>query len=93
MLLELTLVGAILTQINPQQMACGDRASLVGQLKEKYHEESNGIGLTGNGAVMELFISEKGSWSLVLTMPNGRSCLISTGDGWETALKGKGKDI
>ena len=76
-----------------QQMACAERNALVGELKEKYKEASQGLGMTGNGAVMELMTSEGGSWSLVVTMPNGKSCLIATGSGWEQVpVKVAGKD-
>lgn len=76
-----------------QQMACAERNALVGELKEKYKESAQGLGMTGNGAVMELMTSDQGSWSLVVTMPNGKSCLIATGNGWEQVpVKVAGKD-
>ena len=39
--------------------------------------------------------SESGSWTLVLSFPNGRSCLMATGEGWDlwkNAKKVAGKD-
>ncbi len=76
-----------------QQMACAERGALVGQLQEKYNEQAQGVGLTGNGAVMELLTSDKGTWSLIVTMPNGKSCLIATGDEWQQVpVKVAGKD-
>ena len=89
----LTLTAFAAPAMAQQQMACGERSALVGQLQEKYKESAQGIGMTGNGAVVELLTSEAGSWSMVLTMPNGKSCLIATGDGWEQApVKVAGKD-
>jgi hypothetical protein len=67
----------------PPQNACGDRGDMLVQLKDKYQEDPAGFGLTGNGAVVELMTSENGSWTLMLSFPNGRSCLMATGDGWE----------
>lgn len=76
-----------------QPMACAERSALIGELKDKYSESAQGVGLTGNGAVMELLTSDKGSWSLIVTMPNGKSCLIATGDEWQQApVKVAGKD-
>lgn len=90
-LLTLTTVAA--PAMAQQQMPCAERSALVGELKEKYKEASQGVGMTGNGAVMELMTSEAGSWSLVVTMPNGKSCLIATGSGWEQVpVKVAGKD-
>ena len=89
----LTLATLAAPAMAQQQMACAERGALVGELKEKYKEVAQGVGMTGNGAVMELMTSDKGSWSLVVTMPNGKSCLIATGDGWEQApTKVAGKD-
>lgn len=89
-LLTLTVAAPAMAQ---QQMPCAERSALVGELKEKYKEASQGVGMTGNGAVMELMTSEAGSWSLVVTMPNGKSCLIATGSGWEQVpVKVAGKD-
>lgn len=73
--------------------ACGDRNDLMAQLKDRYKETPTGIGMTGQGAVVELITSEQGSWTLVLTYPNGRSCLMATGEGWElwqARMAGKG---
>jgi hypothetical protein len=73
--------------------ACGDRNDLLTQLKDKYKESPTGIGMTGQGSVVELMTSENGSWTLVLSFPNGRSCLMATGEGWElwqARMAGKG---
>jgi len=89
----LTLTAFAAPAMAQQPMACAERSALVGELKEKYKEASQGLGMTGNGAVMELMTSEGGSWSLVVTMPNGKSCLIATGSGWEQVpVKVAGKD-
>jgi hypothetical protein len=89
----LTLTTLAAPAMAQQQMPCAERSALVGELKEKYKETSQGLGMTGNGAVMELMTSEGGSWSLVVTMPNGKSCLIATGSGWEQVpVKVAGKD-
>jgi hypothetical protein len=76
-----------------QQPACGDRNDLLTQLKEKYKETPTGFGMTGQGSVVELMTSESGSWTLILSFPSGRSCLIATGEGWEmwqARLAGRG---
>jgi hypothetical protein len=86
------LAAAILTQ-QPNQMPCGSRAGLVKELHDKFKENINSIGITGSGTVMELFTSESGSWTLLVTMPNGNSCLIASGSGWESIKTIPGKDI
>lgn len=64
-------------------LACGDRADVVEQLRAKFGEVPRAIGLTRGGAVIELFVSEEGSFTILLSFPNGRACLQATGDQWE----------
>ncbi len=41
------------------------------------------MGLAMNGAVVEVFSTVDGtSWSLLMTMPDGRTCLIVAGESW-----------
>lgn len=70
-----------------------DRTKLAKELNEKHAETPIGMGLANNGGVMELFSSEEGdTWTLILTMPNGASFLVGSGESWAGApliLKGK----
>ncbi len=66
------------------QAVCGDRAEIIARLESAYQEKASAIGLAGNGGVVELYTSDKGSWTLLLTQTNGVSCLIAAGDSWET---------
>ncbi len=66
------------------QAVCGDRGEIVSRLETAYQEKASAIGLAGNGGVVELYTSEKGSWTLLLTQTTGVSCLIAAGDSWET---------
>jgi hypothetical protein len=45
------------------------------------------------GQVLEVFASSNGSWTMVMTMPNGKACLIAAGDNWEMVTKIKGNPI
>lgn len=87
------LVGSTMGPAMAQQpMACGERDSVLAQLKDKFQESPTGMGMTRAGAVMELMTSDEGSWTLMLSFPNGRTCLIATGDQWElwrSVVKGK----
>ncbi|MCC7049612.1 MAG: hypothetical protein IT562_23080 [Alphaproteobacteria bacterium] len=74
------------------KMACGDRAELLAHLKDKYQENQTGFGITQKGGVVELMTSEDGSWTLILSFANGRSCLMATGQGWELWKNAAGKE-
>ena len=78
------------TSANAQQV-CAPRDRVVMQLKKQFEEEVSGRGLTVNGKKMiELFISEKGSWTMLISDPRGRSCVVASGEYWQgiTALVG-----
>ena len=66
------------------QAVCGPRTGLVGKLVEKYGESPQAIGMRGESAVFEVWASEKtGSWTILVTRPNGLSCIMATGHDWQ----------
>ncbi len=66
--------------------ACGARDGLLSQLESKYGEVPVAIGVTGGdggGALIELLTAKDGmTWTIILTSPQGVSCLIASGEGW-----------
>lgn len=64
-------------------MQCGKRATFAAQLAQKYKEAPVAIGLSKQGSLWELFATVDGAtWTLVLNNPNGKTCLIDSGEGW-----------
>ncbi len=51
-----------------------------------------GRGLTADGRTMiEVFASDDGTWTLLVSMPGGDSCIIAHGDTWQQMrLQGDG---
>ena len=42
------------------------------------------MGLANNGGVIEILSSPRGAtWTIILTMPNGVTCMIAAGENWE----------
>jgi hypothetical protein len=65
---------------------CNARDTLTRDLKTDHAEMPIGLGVTDAGTVIELWKSSNGStWTLLLTMPNGTSCIVSAGKDWMTA--------
>lgn len=63
-----------------------DRAVVVKQLLEKHSEKPVGMGIATNGGVIELFASSDGAtWTLIMTMPNGKSVMVGAGQDWAGA--------
>ncbi|WP_323042415.1 hypothetical protein [Gemmobacter sp.] len=63
---------------------CAPRAQVLAVLADRFQETRRGLGLAGPQQVVELFTSgATGSWTLTVTLPDGRMCLIAAGQGWE----------
>jgi hypothetical protein len=67
-----------------QAPACVKRADLISHLMDKYHEAPAAVGLADNGSLLEVFASKSGeTWTVTVTMPNGISCMVATGQNWQ----------
>ena len=66
------------------QMVCGNHADIEKRLETGYQEYRTAVGLAHNNAMIEIYTSEKGTFTIVLTRPNGMSCLMAVGEGWES---------
>lgn len=70
---------------SPSQVrkVCAPRALLTANLAEKYGETKQGVGLANGAAAFEVWRSDKsGSWTMLMTRPNGVSCVIASGNSW-----------
>ena len=65
-----------------QGAQCGPREQVLGALSENYQERLVSRGVTSAGALLEVLAGPSGSWSIVLTVPGGQTCLVSSGEGW-----------
>jgi hypothetical protein len=64
---------------------CGERAAIIDQLKTKYQESRQAVGLISNNGAAELYVSEKGTWTMLVTLASGKSCIIAAGHSWDSA--------
>jgi hypothetical protein len=63
---------------------CAERARVLERLEGDFGESRQSIGLGRNNAVVEVFASaETGTWTIIVTLPNGMSCLVASGESWE----------
>ncbi|MCT4557087.1 MAG: hypothetical protein N4A61_03395 [Pelagimonas sp.] len=96
-MLSAGLLLAAATLVNAQgTQNCAPRDQVVDRLASKYGETRQSMGLGSNNAVMEVFASvESGSWTITVTMANGVTCLVASGQAFEElaeALPPKGDD-
>jgi len=67
---------------------CAPRDSVVDRLASKYGESRQSMGLGPNNAVVEVFASSKtGTWTITVTSAHGMTCLVASGQSFETLDK------
>lgn len=97
MTMGLGLMALAAQQVTAEQTRnCAPRQVVLDRLSGTYGESRQSIGLAAQGAVIETFASpDTGSWTITVTMPNGVTCLVASGQSFETlaeALPTKGHD-
>jgi len=79
-------LGAALAMPAQAQQLCGVHNDLVERLSAAFQERRVGYGVIGSEAVIEVFVSAGGTWTMLMTDVKGRSCIVASGDGWENTL-------
>ncbi len=66
------------------QDSCMSRDEAVAWLEARFGEQVIGRGLADGGRVMfEIFTGPKGTWTLLVSTPEGPSCIIADGFDWQ----------
>lgn len=91
----MTAIGSSAVEAQ-QSRNCAPRETVVDRLADGYGETRQSMGLGANNSVVEVFASEEsGTWTITVTMPNGMTCLVASGQAFEElaeALPAKGND-
>ena len=66
---------------------CGPREIVITTLQENYNEVRVGVAMTSDNNLVEVFASETGSWTLLVTTPNGVSCISLHGYNYESVVE------
>lgn len=64
---------------------CGDRDKIIKMLDSKYQEGRRAIGLISGRALLEIYVSRAGTWTILATDPAGLSCVMAAGESWQEA--------
>ncbi len=90
------LAGASQAFGQAAQRNCGARQQIVETLADRYGESRQSIGLGANNQVIEVYASlETGTWTITVTTPNGMTCLVASGQAYESiaeAVPARGSD-
>ncbi|PHQ98458.1 MAG: hypothetical protein COB40_00065 [Marinosulfonomonas sp.] len=78
--------AALAPPANAQQHTkCLDRDTMVQILETRYNETLSSVGLQGSSQLLEIWRSEaSGSFTVLITNPEGTSCIVASGQNWLT---------
>lgn len=70
------------------EQTCARRAAVLEQLAERYGERLVAQGITIQGVLIEILAAPNGkTFTIIVTLANGVSCLVAVGEHWETGLQ------
>ncbi len=73
--------------VQAQNNLCADRGVITERLTANYGEKFAGGGLRNADAIFEVWMSdETGTWTIIMTQPNGQACVMAAGTDWRGAL-------
>jgi hypothetical protein len=68
----------------PDESNCGQRTTVLDYLSAKYSEKPIAMGVAANGGLIEVLTSLEGStFTIIVTMPEGETCMVAAGESWE----------
>ncbi len=63
---------------------CLPHAEIAAKLLSDFKEKKLGHGISGDGNLVEVFIAPAGTFTVLKTSPQGVSCIVDFGEGWQT---------
>ena len=88
---SLVLAGAVSTSpgVSAMNLQCLQRTAVIERLEAASGERPAHAGLASNGALLEVTVSPDGSWTILLSFPDGLSCPLAAGEAWRSAPDGR----
>ena len=71
---------------------CSPRDRMLELLWQNFQEQRRAVGVTSGGALLEVMSSASGSWTIIITSPEGQACVLGGGHGWRTTPPPKIED-
>ena len=76
------IMGALISPAMAQ-IVCSKRDTFLKRLGDGHSESPVAMGLASNGNILEVLASTEGTWTIIITKPNGMSCAVASGEAWE----------
>lgn len=80
--LAVALLAAGSFAARSEPIFCGSRSTVLERLERDYEERRHSIAVTADGRLLEVLISPSGTWSIIISVPGGSTCLVASGEGW-----------
>jgi hypothetical protein len=64
-------------------MQCANHDNMAKALTGKFKETRRAMGLVNTSAVMEVFMSPQGTWTVLVTDTKGIACIAASGEEWQ----------
>jgi hypothetical protein len=62
---------------------CGERGAILKRLEQRHEETPQALGLSADGGVLEVLVSPKGGWTILVTYPKRPTCIVAIGEAWQ----------
>lgn len=79
------------TVLAQTQHNCASRDAVARFLNTLHSEHLSAVGLVNPQTVAEIYVSEQGTWTIVVTSVAGVSCLVLSGQDWQNVAKPEAK--
>ena len=78
-------LAAVMAITSPAQATsvCGSRQDFVKALADKFKEQGKALAIAGQSNLLEIYTSKAGTWTILMTSPEGKTCIIAAGNSWE----------
>lgn len=75
------------------QGSCAPRATVLAFLDGKHDERRVAWGLAGTGRIVDVTVSPDGAtWTILVTKPDGTTCIIAAGRNWRAVQRQVGSE-
>ena len=75
------------------QTLCGDRGAILEGLEKNHAETPQAIGLSQDGGLLEVVVSPTGGWTILITYPKRPTCVVATGEDWNSLVVAVGHPV
>jgi hypothetical protein len=69
---------------------CGKRDIMVKVLEGRFKEVRFAMGLSSPVTMVEIYVSKKGTWTIMKTHAGGGACILASGKSWVNMPVGEG---